>query len=475
MAGIGFRLQRLITGESYSDLVRAYFYSSVITSGPMIVVMAALAVINRVAMVRLSIEESRLFLSLLLYAYSFSMIVVSPMVYVVTRYLADKYYLKEIETFTPVYLSTLEILFAVQTLLSVFFLSHLQLSLEAKIALYLLYLSISAIWMAMIFLSAAQSYLWIVIAFLGGGIIGTLASYFWGRFQGFNGFLMGYTVGQFVTFFILTLRIFREFGYESTGDYGFILYFKRYPYLILIGLCYYLGIWIDKFIFWYSDQGEELIPLIHIAPNYDTPMFFAYLTVVPSLAFFVVQMETSFMGTYQDYYKTIRQRAGLDIITQKRNVIVRTLTKHFKKFALFQGIISGMVIALIYPITEALHINPYQLGTFRIAILGSFLLMGLVMIINILFYFEFQKEIFWITLIYIVTNSSLTYATLKWGSFASYGFGYTLAAFVSVVIGFYIMDHRLHHLNYYTFMNQPVLVPKYKFEEESKTVPPKWE
>lgn len=466
MAGIGFRLQKLLASESYSSLVRAYLYSAIIASGPLLVVVFLLAIVKTFIQSRLGYDEATLFQGIIVYSFAFSLLGTGPILYVVTRYLADKYYLKQMETFTPTYLSTLLIVFVVQSLAALPLLRILEIPFNAKWAVLCLYLSINGIWIAMIFLSAAKSYLWIVMAFGLGSAVGVTASLLLGTTGGLSGFLFGYTLGQVLTFLLLTARIISEFGYSFPYDFGVAGYFRKYPYLVLVGLFYYLGLWIDKMIFWYSAEGQRVGAGIYLFSDYDTPMFLAFLTIVPSMAFFLIQMETSFAQRYAAYYRGVRNRAPLGKLLQRKSELMENLTLNFQKYVIFQGFFSSLAIFFIYRIAEGFHLDPYQMGVFRIGILGAFLQMGFMMILNIFFYFDFQKEVFWVTFVYFFFNTIFTLASRKIG-LPAYGFGYTAAGFVTVVFAFVLLNKRLKNLDYWTFMRQPILIPRFKLEKEA--------
>ncbi|MBF0106637.1 MAG: exopolysaccharide Pel transporter PelG [Deltaproteobacteria bacterium] len=474
MAGIAFRLQKLLSGESYSDLVRAYLFSGVISTGPFIVVITTIACIKAALQFRLSIEEGHLLMSLIVYVFAFSMLGVSPFYYVVTRYLADKYFFKQIDAFSSSYLSVLYVIFLLQTITAGPYLLYLDLNANAKWVLYCLYLMVSGIWIAMIYLSAARSYLWIVTAFSIGAVVGIAASLLMGYQRGFNGFINGFALGQAVCFFILTLRIFNEFGYTTAYNFDFFSYFKKHPNLILIGVAYYLGIWIDKFIFWFSPAGDRIAKGIYVFMNYDTPIFLAFITVIPSMAFFLVQMETSFVKYYHTYFESVRKRGSLKEIRENHIAMTGNLSEHFQKYAILQGLVSGIVVIFIYEIANAFSLNPYQMGIFRICILGAFLQMGFLMILNIIFYFDFQKDALRLTVIFLVTNAVFTRVTMALG-YETYGFGYTAACFITILMSFLILNHKLKHLEYWVFMTQPVIIPKFKLESEThkKTSPDK--
>lgn len=465
MAGIGFRLQKLLKGETLTDVLRAYIYSSVIATGPMLVIIFMLAGIRAVLKYQLNIEENDFFMALVIYVYAFSMLLVAPLVYVVTRYLADKYYLKQFTNFTPLYLSVLEVVFVIQTISFIPAISWLPLSRGELALLYMMYLFVGGVWVAMIILSAARNYLWIVWAFIGGAFMSVAFAYFIAPVLGFPGFLLGFMLGQGTIFFILTVRIFIEFGYLSTHDFAFFSYFTRHPYLVGVGLFYYLGIWIDRFIFWSQPEAQVVMNSLKIYSDYDTPMFVSFLSVVPSMAFFLIQMETTFVRYYHAYYESIRSRGTLSEINLKRSEMVKNLTENFQKFVLFQGTISAVVIFSLYRLTEGLAFNPLQVGILRISLLGAFIQMGFLMILNILFYFDYQKEAFLTCLTFFVCNGLFTYLSVQFG-FRTYGFGFTLACLATLLMAYFLLDKGLRELNFRTFMLQPLSKPQFKYEDE---------
>lgn len=467
MAGIAFRLQKLLSGESYTDLIRAYIYSSFIASGPFLVVIATMSSLRMAVTNRLSLEEGTIFMALIVYEFAFSMLGVSPFLYVVTRYIADRYYQKRMEAFTPTYVAVLEIVFVLQSIVAILYLRILPLPISTKIILYCLYQFLSGIWIAMIFLSAARNYVWIVLSFIFGGMIAIGAALILGRTNGFNGFLMGFTLGQGACFCILNQRIFSEFGITRSHDYGFISYLRKHTSLVFIGLFYYFGIWVDKFIMWFSPTGLVVLPGLHLFPDYDAPLFLAYVSVIPSMAFFLVQMETSFVRYYISYYRAIRTRAPLTVIRRARMAMIENVSDNFQKFVIFQGALSGFVILFIIQIADAFYLNPAEMGVLRIGILGAFLQMGFLLAINIFFYFDLKKDVLFLTIIFFVSNIVFTLITYHIGVRA-YGFGYASTCFVSLACAIFILDSRLKDLDYLTFMQQPILQPKFKFEADTR-------
>lgn len=466
MAGIAFRLQKLLEGDSYSDQVRAYLYSTVISSGPFLSVIFMLSVLKYASNSVLGLDESQLLMGLIVYSYAFSMIIVSPFYYVVTRYLADKYYLREINSFTPSYFSTLYVVFFLSSLVFAAYCFAINLKASLAFPFYFFFLSTGGTWVAMVFLSAGRNYLWIVWSFILSVVMTIISAMILGNKFGLVGFSYGLAIGQIVCLILLTQRILKEFGYSSNYDFGFLEYFKKYPYLVLIGLFFYLGIWIDKFIFWFSPFGENLHEGLKVFSVYDTALFLAYISVIPSMAFFLVQMETSFVKYYRAYYESIRNRSNYTVISQAREAMINNVSSQFERYALFQGVITATLILLRPQVISFFNLPQNLISLFGIGLLASFLLMGFSILLNIIFYFDFQKEACLICLVFVLTNGILTWMTLQISD-VFWGFGLMGSCLITISTTFYLLNKRLKRLDYWTFMAQPIFIPKFKFESET--------
>lgn len=176
-------------------------------------------------------------------------------------------------------------------------------------------------------------------------------------------------------------------------------------------------------------------------------------------------METSFVRVYQSYFVAIRKHSTFGVISACEQKIADTVSTQFQRFAVFQGIISGLSILFALQIADFFKLNPAQVSIFRVGILGAFMQMGMIMIINILFYFDAQLAVAGLTLTFMVCNAGFALVSLHFG-LPAYGFGYTVAAFVSLLLGFIILDRRLRDMSYWIFMRQPVIIPKFKLESE---------
>ncbi len=94
--------------------------------------------------------------------------------------------------------------------------------------------------------------------------------------------------------------------YPSNRVVNFSFLKKGHKILIPIGIFYNFGVWIDKFIFWFSpDTGTMVIEPFRSSIVYDIPMFLAYLAITPGMGYFFLKLEGEFAVYYIKYYEAI--------------------------------------------------------------------------------------------------------------------------------------------------------------------------
>ena len=115
--------------------------------------------------------------------------------------------------------------------------------------------------------------------------------------------------------------------------------------------------------------------------------------------------------------------------------------------ATFQGIFSVFLVFTVPFWINSLGLNPIQISILRIAILGAFFHMGMMLITIILTYINGEKDCFILVSLFLVINLIGTWMTLN--HFWFYGYGYFAASFVSFFLGITLIAHRLRNLHYY--------------------------
>lgn len=467
MAGIGFRLQKLLSGEDFTSTIKAFGFSALITAGPFLLTVLLVVFVQHLSFGNLTDRGVSYLQSLITYAYAFSLVTVGISYLVLTRYVADEYYRGHVTNFAAAFFSAYAINLAVWGPLVLLFFSGLSVDWGMRLNALILYMLAVGMWLAMIFLSAAQNYWMVSRSFLFGLAVSLPAAYFLGGAHGLAGYFSGFILGQAVVLAGLVCAILREFGYWEPRDHGWFAYFRLHPRLAGIGFFYNLGIWIDKFLFWVSHEGEWLDARLRFSRMYDTPMFIAYMTILPSLIYFFLLVETDFFFKYQAYYAAVQNQEGLSVLERRRRAIVASLRFNLTRVLTVQGFTSLFAVLAAPWIIQLARLDPLHLSVLRLGIYSAFMQAGCLICLNILLYFDHQKEALRVVAVFCFLNGVFTEISLRLGIFA-YGYGFGLASLAALMLSIYYLNERLRLLHFWTFTRQPFPDPIVVAEDQEK-------
>jgi uncharacterized membrane protein len=455
MAGIGFRLREMSARKSFAEWLKLYVYSTVIFSGPWLISILALGALSLFALESMEDYSVRVFTVTIVYTYCFSLITTGLLQLVVTRYVSDQLFMRNPDAVVPCFVGAMAVTVIVQTVTGALVYYSSDLAFYYKITGLGLYVTVSVIWIEMLFLSAAKDYGNTVLFFA----IGYLASFLGGQSLGMvfklDGLLIGFLIGQVVLMVLLMYRIFTEYRFGLGVDFGFLGHFRRYPSLALAGMAYNTAIWIDKIIFWYSPSGLHIHSFFYTHFPYDSAMFLAFVTVVPAVAIFLLRIETDFYICYKNYYGAILQKAPYDVILEHKKRMLAVLKAATKNVLIYQGCFTLGVLLVMPFLVSLLGIDPENTPIFRVAALGAFFHVCLLSVMILLLYFDFRGSALAASLVFLATNAGLSVATTSLPTW-TYGWGYTLSCLVTLLFALVVFFDRFRKLEYLTFMRQPL-------------------
>lgn len=455
MAGIGFELRKLLRKETLFGDIQAMLYSVTVFSGPWLFTCFCLAFLGVYFANVLDTYQQLMFRATVVYCYAFSMVFTGPVQMVTTRFLADKYFVGDAKANTPAFITSLALTLPIQAITAMWFLSMVNETLGYKILALLLYLVISAIWLTMVPLSAAKDYNSIIAAFFIGCGLSLVAATSLGYRLGLNGLLAGFLVGQLVILFALIMRLLVEFELTNAFNKELIFYFKDKWTLAVTGFFLNLGIWVDKFIFWYSKEAMEINAPLYSYPLYETATFLAYVAIVPAMGYFLIKVEVEFYDRYRNFFEMILHRQPLDTIRGVKLKMATTLREGTRTILLVQGLVTGAALYLSPHILQLLNLPGLYLGVVRISMIGALLLGLFLLDVLILFYFDLQKEVLAASVFFCVANAVCTHLSIRLG-FPFYGYGFTVASLASLILVAVLLEWGLRNFEYHTFTKLPV-------------------
>jgi uncharacterized membrane protein len=223
---------------------------------------------------------------------------------------------------------------------------------------------------------------------------------------------------------------------------------------MVIGFAYNLGLWIDKFIFWYyPDTSEMIIGPLRASVIYDLPVFMAYLSIIPGMAVFLVRIETDFVEYYERFYDAVRDGGSLEYIEEMRDEMVYAVRQGLAEITKIQSLAVLVVFVAGPAVLRGLGISELYFPLLRIQTIGASLQVILLALLNVFFYLDQRKIIVGLCSVFVILNVLFTCVTLKLGA-PFYGYGYVAAILLTLCAGLYLLDKKMTRLEYETFMLQ---------------------
>lgn len=473
MAGIGFRLQKLFQEDYYSSRIKAYGFSLFVTAGPWLVVILAVTAIRYILswFPTIPIEEKRLFTISISYCFIFSQIIYGALQLIVTRYVADLLYEQKAEKVFSSFLGMTKITLFFAVVLWGAFAIFTPLALYYKLMLLFLFLTLNIIWIQSIYLTAAKDYQSIALAFLVGSLfslLGILLISYWNPTIGLehgHAFLLltAFTIGMFITLIWLSMVIIRMFPQtDATDQFTFLSYLDRYPELFWSGLLYNVGIWVCNFVIWFGEGRENIENSFLYHPVYDTAVFWAYLSIIPTYIFFVVSIETRFYERYKRFFGAVNNGGSLNTILQLKDSMNFVLRQEIERILRTQGVVSLFIVFGIWMFMSKSGELTLNYSILQLTVIGAYS-NGMVLVMTLLLlYFEDRKGAFRTSALFFFSNLLLSLLLLPFG-FNGYGISFAVGSGITFLYAISRLFHYIKDIDYYTFCQSNVSPKKRVF------------
>ncbi|WP_118179757.1 exopolysaccharide Pel transporter PelG [Paraburkholderia phosphatilytica] len=454
MAGIGFELRKILKRDSLTSVARAYAYAGLISSGPLILsifgilligLLSLAYVIPKYAVVQFQVSVT--------YLIACSLILTGPLQLSFTRFISDRLFEHREDLVLSNYNGVLLVSTAVTGVLGfiAIALGFRGEPLGYRVLMIAGFVVISNIWIAVIFLSSVKQYRQILYTFVVGYGCTVGFALLLNR-HGITGLLGGFVAGHVVLLIGLSGLIYRH--YRSERFISFEVFEKRfaYPSLALVGLLFNLGVWIDKFMFWYAPgTGSKVIGPLHASVIYDIPVFIAYVCVMPGMATFLVRIEADFVEYYDAFYDAVRSGATLRHINDMRDMMVSSVRTGLYEILKIQAVVLLLIVAFGSHLLDLLHISTLYMPLLMLDVIAASLQVLLLGLLNVFFYLDARRTVLRLCLAFVVLNGVLTGITL-WLSPDAYGYGFAIALLILVVAAVQTLDRKFSKLEYETYM-----------------------
>jgi len=462
MAGIGFELRTLFQGKGMFRKVNAVLISSFVTIGPSLVCIGTLAALQ-IFMRRTSVGylERELFLSLLTYAFIFSLVLTGGFAMTASRHVSNLLFKHACREILPALHGYLLLTLALVGTLSALFLSNRTLPDFERVSGWFLIMLLSAIWIETTFLSAVRGHRYLATAFVLGMLTGAgiaVSLLFLHLMPASRALLLGMDIGFALVlgaFHQKLLRSFGRFRFTLSEGFAWLTELEQYPELPFIGLLYYLGLYSHNFTYWAGSTGRWLAGGFRFSPGYDMPSFFAVLSIFPALVYLVVRFETSLALQCRTYYEMASGKGSIQDIRMAGRRLVATVESELQLFVRLQLIITLIALVMGVRMLPLMGASFQVVDVFSALVLGNFGFVCLYAVCLILLYLDDRKGTLLLLGLFNLLSIGFSWMA-QWLGDRYQGAGYAAAAMVTLCVSIVWLARRLGDLDYLTFALQPV-------------------
>jgi len=443
MAGIGFELRKVIGRGHLGNVFQAALSGIMIVAGPWLMSILSITLISQI-MGREMGAHGTLFISIIVYSYAFSISLFGGFHYIFTRLMADKLFDNLKGDAASILFLFLIFLIPTAGALSAPFIFQLKPEIDNsalfRVSSLILFLSTNCIWLLMIFISLLRQYMKILFIYLGGMAASVIFVFLFHASLGISGAMFGFALGHVLIVLLLSILSFSQ--YKPSRPFSFLKevppYFRRYFLLFLTGLFYSCGIWIDKIVYWFIRGSVVPGTPFALYEMYDISAYFANLSMIPGLVYFVIISETSFYISLKKFLISLN-KSIYKVIQRNKYQMISTLSENIRNQSFFQAVFTGILIFTVPFLFSHQSHGPGFITILQTTLGSVYFHLLFLTLLNFLFYLELYAHACFACAVFFFGNMGITLLDILPGISVMPGVGYGISAFASACIsGFFL-------------------------------------
>lgn len=449
MAGIGWKLERMLEEGSLGKTIQAYLTGVAVTSAPWLLTTSVLVTLRVLARGNASIEFGRIELLITL-AYAVTLVLSAPVHVVVSRYAADRLYERRLElvagplrrALTMTLVGFLAVGVAVMTIAN----APLVLAVPGAALTAI----VAAQWLLLAVGGGMSAPVGVLRAFALGALVSVLTAIALDRGAGLGarGYLLGFTFGQGIALLLMLVRVLHDLpAREERVPAGALREaFREYRLLAASALFVHAAVWIDKLLTWLLGSAAA-------ARAFASASALAWFAVIPAFAWIYIRVETAFYRVFRRYFGGIETGASLDEL-EARAEDIRAETGRLLRGALALQVVVLALAELGAPhIIAALEMPAEATTALRLTLLGASLQVMTLLGLLLLYYLDLRREAYVIALCQLVSIAGGTAIAVLAGAPAA--LGAALGACIPAALAVWTVRRAVSSLVPETFQSQP--------------------
>jgi polysaccharide biosynthesis protein PelG len=457
MAGIGWRLERLIQRDTLGSTLGAFLTGVAVTSGPWLLTTTVLVLmrISAVSSGAPGIDDVQRVITVV---YAVAIVLGAPIDIVLSRYASDRVYEGRRDQIAAPLRLLVAVCLVAFTVIGGVAMFVVDVPTELAVPGTVLTAVVAAQWLLLSAAGGLSSPGIILRAFAVGAPVSIVAATALCSPDalGSVGYLYGFGAGQVVTLALLLWGTLRALPSEEDESARLAPAFRDYWLLAAAALAFHAGLWIDKVVVYLLAGGE-------VASPYAATAAVAWLSVVPACAYLFVTIETVFHRRFRAYYAALHTGARLVELERLAVDLQSQVGRTLRGTAAVQACVTLVCLPAAPAVAKSLALGTDGL-TLSWLLLGAGLQVFAVATTLLLYYFDFRREAFISAVTQLFANGVLTAAI--GAPSVLLGLGYTAACVLTCAVSLGLLIRRMGGLLEQTFQSQP-----YASEEDGPEIP----
>jgi uncharacterized membrane protein len=448
MAGIGWKLERMLDRDTLGSTLQAYLSGVAVTCAPWLLTTAVLVMLRTLARADgADLAPTELVITL---SYAVTLVLSAPVHVVLSRYAADRLYEKRLDLVSRPLRETLAVTLLVFLVIGAVLAAICAPSLAYAVPTALLTAIVAAQWLLLAVGGGMSSPAGVLGAFAAGAAVSVLAAAGLEHAAGLGarGYLFGFTFGQAVALVGMLLRILRDLpAQESAAPPGALRdAFKDYRVLALSALFVQLAVWIDKLCTWLLRDAAA-------ASSLAIASALAWFAVIPAFAWIYLQVETAFYREFRGYFGGIESGAPLDKLEDSARR-VRAEASRLIRGAVTIQLVAFVLAALAAPhVVSALGLPGDAVLSLRLALVSaSFQILALLGLL-LLYYLDLRRDALVAATVELLAIAGATAIALVLG--APPALGAAIGSIAPGIAALWFVRRAVRNLIPETFQTQP--------------------
>jgi uncharacterized membrane protein len=405
MAGIGWKLERMIDRDSLAGTVAAYLTGVAVTAAPWLLTTATPVAMHMLAREHAGGGDFPEVERIVTVTYAVTLVLSAPVHVVLSRYTADRLYERRPAAIAASLRCTLAATLLGFLVVGLFTMILFEAPLSLACAVPMLAVLVGGQWLLLGVGGGLCSPGVVLRAFGAGTVVSIAGSLALERAAelGARGFLYGFAAGQAVTLMGMLIGVLRALPETDDVDPRPCPWpaFREYRLLAASAFSFQLSVWADKLMIWLlAGKAQAVI--------YASAATLAWFSMIPAFAWIYVEVETAFYRKFRAFYGALEGGADLGKLAIDAGELRRETARILRGAAAIQILITALTLAAGGRLIAAIGLPPEAVVPFRLVALGTVPLVITLIGMLLLYYFDLRHDACLVAATHLTACSTVT-------------------------------------------------------------------